>query len=288
MLSRTPPLLRPRDGDALRAELRAVAGRANVPVLFGGEVSAGTLHLTEFFGTRTNGLKGLVIPPSSGLGGRVVLQRQPASVPDYGSAMSITHHYDRPVLGEGIRSVLAVPVLVDGASRAVLYAAVRESMPIGDRTAEILVQAGRRLGTEIAIRDEVDRRLQMLGVLDSNKGNASAAVAEGIRDAHAELRGLAQSVPDGPLRGRLRAVSEKLAALVNDEVEGGDTSVTLSPRELDVLAHIALGCTNNEVAHRLSLQPETVKSYLRAAMGKLDAHSRHEAVVAARRLGLLP
>ncbi|MFG1780975.1 LuxR C-terminal-related transcriptional regulator [Rhodococcus oryzae] len=288
MLSRTPPLLRPRDGDALRAELRAVAARANVPVLFGGEVSASTLHLTEFFGTRTNGLKGLVIPPNSGLGGRVVLQRQPVSVPDYGSAMSITHHYDRPVLGEGIRSVLAVPVLVDGASRAVLYAAVRESMPIGDRTAEILVQAGRRLSTELAIRDEVDRRLQMLGVLDSNRGNASGAVAEGIRGAHAELRGLAQSVPEGPLRGRLRAVSDKLAALVNDEAEPGDASVTLSPRELDVLAHIALGCTNNEVAHRLSLQPETVKSYLRAAMGKLDAHSRHEAVVTARRLGLLP
>jgi len=66
MLSRTPPLLRPRDGDALRAELRAVAARANVPVLFGGEVSASTLHLTEFFGTRTNGLKGLVIGVQQG------------------------------------------------------------------------------------------------------------------------------------------------------------------------------------------------------------------------------
>lgn len=290
MPTRTPPLLRPRDGDAMRAELRAVSGRSDVPVLFGGEVSEGMLHLTEFFGTRTNGLKGLVIPPNSGLGGRVVLQGKPASVPDYSSAMSITHHYDRPVLGEGIRSVLAVPVLVDGASRAVLYAAVRESMPIGDRTAEVLVQAGRRLGNEIAIRDEVDRRLQMLGVLDTNRGHSNAGVAEGIRDAHAELRGLAQSVSDGPLRVRLRAVSEKLAALVNEGngTDTDDSSVVLSPRELDVLAHIALGCTNNEVAHRLSLQPETVKSYLRGAMGKLDAHSRHEAVVNARRLGLLP
>jgi len=31
-----------------------------------------------------------------------------------------------------------------------------------------------------------------------------------------------------------------------------------------------------------------VKSYLRSAMSKLDARSRHEAVVTARRLGLLP
>ena len=34
--------------------------------------------------------------------------------------------------------------------------------------------------------------------------------------------------------------------------------------------------------------PETVKSYLSSAMVKLDAHTRHEAVVRARRLGLLP
>ena len=41
-------------------------------------------------------------------------------------------------------------------------------------------------------------------------------------------------------------------------------------------------------ARRLSVRPETVKSYLGAAMGKLDAHTRHEAVVRARTLGLLP
>jgi DNA-binding CsgD family transcriptional regulator len=31
-----------------------------------------------------------------------------------------------------------------------------------------------------------------------------------------------------------------------------------------------------------------VKSYLSSAMAKLDAHTRHEAVVHARHLGLLP
>lgn len=288
MDSRTPSLLRPRDGDALRAELRHTAALTAVPVLFGGEVHEGSLHLTEFLGTRTNGLKGLVVPSASGLGGRVVHQRRPAAVPDYGNDRSITHHYDRPVLGEGLRSVLAVPVMVDGASRAVLYAAVRESTAIGDRTAEALIQAGRRLAAEITVRDEVDRRLRMLGVQDAGAPAVEGAVAEGIRDAHADLRGIAQSVPEGPLRNRLRAVAEKLVALAGDREQDGPDAIALSPRELDVLAHIALGCTNNEVAHRLSLRPETVKSYLRAAMGKLDAHSRHEAVVTARRLGLLP
>ncbi|MFD4292751.1 LuxR C-terminal-related transcriptional regulator [Rhodococcus sp. NPDC058505] len=280
------PLLRPRDGDALRAELRHAAGLTGVPVLFGGEVHDGNLLLTEFLGTRTNGLRGLTVPSTSGLGGRAAHQRRPASVPDYRIARSITHHFDGPVLGEGLRSVLAVPVVVDGVSRAVLYAAIRESTPIGDRTAEVLTLSGRRLAAEITIRDEVDRRLRLLGTRDAAAGGVDAAVSEGIRDANADLRSLATDVPDDALRRRLRAVADKLAGLLSAGADPG--AVALSPRELDVLAHIALGCTNNEVAHRLSLGAETVKSYLRSAMGKLDAHSRHEAVVSARRLGLLP
>ncbi|MBT2675680.1 response regulator transcription factor [Streptomyces sp. ISL-14] len=62
----------------------------------------------------------------------------------------------------------------------------------------------------------------------------------------------------------------------------------LSPRELYVLAQVALGCSNTEVGRRLSLLPKTVKSYLRNAMRKLGASTRFEAVVAARRQGLLP
>ena len=46
--------------------------------------------------------------------------------------------------------------------------------------------------------------------------------------------------------------------------------------------------TPSEVANELGLEPGTVKSYLRSAMRKLDAHTRTQAVVAARRVGLLP
>jgi hypothetical protein len=106
-MSTPPPLLRPRDGDALRAEIRRLAGVAGVPVIFGGEVSADILRLTEFAGVRTNGLRGLSVTRASGLGGRVVDSRRPAAVSDYGNALSITHHYDGPVLGEGLRSVVA-------------------------------------------------------------------------------------------------------------------------------------------------------------------------------------
>jgi DNA-binding CsgD family transcriptional regulator len=51
---------------------------------------------------------------------------------------------------------------------------------------------------------------------------------------------------------------------------------------------VALGCGNAETAGRLGILPETVKSYLRNAMQKLNTHNRTETVVTARRLGYLP
>ncbi|WP_433575863.1 response regulator transcription factor [Nocardia brasiliensis] len=278
-------LLRPRDSDALRAEIRWVAGTAGVPVAFGGEVHGDALLLSEFVGTLTNGLRGLSVLRTSGLGGRVMDSGRPASVADYVNTSTITHHYDGPVSGEGLRSIVAVPVVVGQCSRAVLYAATRGASPIGDRTADLVVQAGRRLATEIAIRDEVDRRLRLLE-MTAPASDTAPAVAEELRDIHAELRGMARSADDDNLRGRLHTVCERLTRVMVGTPAAD--APQLSRRELDVLSQVALGCTNQEAAQRLSLAAETVKSYLRNAMTKLDAHSRHEAVVAARRHGLLP
>ncbi|GAA5083849.1 helix-turn-helix transcriptional regulator [Nocardia iowensis] len=278
-------LLRPRDADALRAEIRWVASAAEVPVAFGGEVHGDALLLSEFVGTLTNGLRGLSVVRTSGLGGRVMDSGRPASVADYVNTSTITHHYDGPVSGEGLRSIAAVPVIVDKRSRAVLYAATRGASPLGDRTVDLVVRAGRRLATEITLRDEVDRRLRLLETTTPSPDTAPA-VAEELRDIHAELRGMARSADDEELRGRLHTVCERLTrVMVGDSPPDAPR---LSRRELDVLSQIALGCTNQEAAQRLSLRPETVKSYLRNAMTKLDAHSRYEAVVTARRHGLLP
>ncbi|MDN2498774.1 response regulator transcription factor [Nocardia nova] len=287
-------LLRPRDVDALRAELRQVSALSGMPVVFGGEVCDGALILSEFFGTRTAAMRGLVVSPTSGVGGAAVASRRPTSVADYRAAATITHHYDGPVSMEGLRAVVGVPVVVDGSSRAVLYVASREPGPIGDRIAELVLRSSRRLAVELAVRDEVDRRLRLQaqrGTSEVTTGLApDAVVAEQLRDLHAEVRGIAQTLTDAEARKRLRAVSDTLVRLMGgpEETVAADSAPALSPRELDVLSYVALGCTNGEAAQRLSLRPETVKSYLRSAMTKLGAHTRHEAVVRARRCGLLP
>ena len=276
------PLLRPRDADALRAEMRHVASVAGVPVMFGGEVQDDTLLLTEFLGTRTGGLRGLAVRPSAGLGGATVVARRPMSVADYRRASTITHDYDAPVLGEGIRSILAVPVVVEGTARAVLYGAYRAAAPIGGRAADLMIASARRLSQELRVRDEVDRRLRLREAQLANFG-AGGADAEEIREVHAQLRRLAADSSAPPaLRAQLRVLAERLAR------PRSPATASLSPRELDVLAQVALGCTNAEVAKRLSLRPETVKSYLRSAAAKLGARTRHEAVTKARRSRLLP
>lgn len=279
-------LLRPRDGDALRAELRRVSTVSGVPVVFGGEVSDQTLYLSQFLGTRTRGLEGLTIASRSGLGGRVIEQRTPAAVSDYGSSLSITHHYDRPVLGEGLRSILAVPVVVSGVSRAVMYAAVRERGPLGSRIADAVVQASRRLAREMAIRDEVDHRLRLLASRSDLPSDRTGN--EELREIHAELAGITRLASDPGLRSALQELSGRMARALRPTTEETRSAVNLTARELDVLAQIALGCTNAEAAERLSVGSETVKSYLRSAMRKTSTRTRHEAVVVARRSGLLP
>ena len=62
----------------------------------------------------------------------------------------------------------------------------------------------------------------------------------------------------------------------------------LSDRELEILRLIAAGLSNQEIASRLFLSLNTVKAHTRNIYGKLDVHSRMQAVATARAAGILP
>lgn len=64
-------------------------------------------------------------------------------------------------------------------------------------------------------------------------------------------------------------------------------SQTLSPRQHDVLVLLGEGVSPAAIAARLDLSLPTVRNHIAAALHKLDAHSALEAVVVARRQGLL-
>lgn len=62
---------------------------------------------------------------------------------------------------------------------------------------------------------------------------------------------------------------------------------SLTPRELEVLQHLAGGLANKAVARRMNITESTVKFHVNAILGKLGAQSRTDAVVRASRLGLI-
>jgi LuxR family maltose regulon positive regulatory protein len=62
----------------------------------------------------------------------------------------------------------------------------------------------------------------------------------------------------------------------------------LSEREIEVLQLIAEGLTNQEIASRLFLSQNTIKVHTRNIYGKLNAHSRTQATLRSRELGILP
>jgi DNA-binding CsgD family transcriptional regulator len=49
---------------------------------------------------------------------------------------------------------------------------------------------------------------------------------------------------------------------------------TLSPREKEVTAYTCLGYTNKQIAARLGISPETVKTHVRNVLYKFNIHSK--------------
>ncbi|GLX02734.1 LuxR C-terminal-related transcriptional regulator [Microtetraspora sp. NBRC 16547] len=275
--------------EALHTALGRMRRATGLPVAFGGAVSPGRrdVRLTVLTGTLTGALRGLVIGAGNGLGGRVLVTARPGSVDDYATDLRISHEYDKPVMAEGLRAIAAVPVTMDGSVCGVLYGGTRESLSLSTRVLDAMTQVALRMSIELTVRREVERRmaeLETAAITSAAREAPTAPEWEEVRQAHAQLRSIAQEIADPAIRLRLQDVCDRLARSNGEPLRENP----LSPRELDVLALVAVGCGNAETARRLGILPETVKSYLRNIMRKLGTHRRMETVIVARRSGFMP
>jgi DNA-binding CsgD family transcriptional regulator len=75
-------------------------------------------------------------------------------------------------------------------------------------------------------------------------------------------------------------------AFTLNEAKLGDLGIT--PRELEILALIAKGLSNREIAGRLFVSENTVKTHSSRLFEKLSARRRTQAVQIGKELGLIP
>lgn len=208
-----------------------------------------------------------------------------------------------PALRAGLAALLADDgrlAVVDGPAGA-----APELLPVDDGTADAIVWA-----PPPRALDAVPAALARAGA-GGARGAAVILVvdAPGAAWSVAALRAGARAVVPGAADGaELRAAVEAAAAGFvalprelaadllartaaapdeEDAPEPPSPDDPLSPREHEVLALLAEGLANKQIAPRLGISEHTVKAHVTAIFAKLGAGTRAEAVVLAARRGLL-
>lgn len=272
--------LRPDDLELLRHAGRKLRARGGISVVFGGLRDDRDIRVSTTNGAATGKLTTIVVRPGRGLGGRCWASGEPQAVTDYARATTITHDFDPQILGEEITALAVAPIVVHNRVAGLLYAGYRT----GRRRAgdlDLLADEARRIGGELLVRDLVDERVRALRVLDVRSANGGARPQ--LDELSGRLRLLAARTTDPRTAHELR----ELLGLLEHQADPSQGR-QLTTRQVDVLALVALGLTNERIAASLGLSTLTVKSYLRSAMARLSARTRYEAVIEARRLGVLP
>lgn len=108
------------------------------------------------------------------------------------------------------------------------------------------------------------------------KDSSPRELLEAIRDVHSGQASLHPSVAR-QLMQQLREAPK--------EAEDGDA---LTPRELEVLALVGRGLSNQRIADELVISERTVRGHVSSVLGKLNLQSRTQAALYAVREGLAP
>jgi signal transduction histidine kinase len=200
---------------AFRAILDRLPGDIGVDVAWIGEADpSGDIVLGHAVRTRTDAVDGLVVPPGVGLGGLVMQAGRPAWVADYPSASDLSRQFSPQAEREGVRGMIAVPLVQGGRRLGVLYAADRAETHYGDlavtaleaaaaRAANAAVVAERaRHSAEVAVLEE-RRRLAMQ--LHDTVGAMLFTIGAGVRSLGDDL------VRHPDLRARLETIERQAA-----------------------------------------------------------------------------
>jgi LuxR family maltose regulon positive regulatory protein len=189
----------------------------------------------------------------------------------------------------------ALPLLERLCAAAAAQARTGSLVEIGAVTAHALAATGQDAGAVAALggalelawpegylRVFADEGAPLAGVLDRlivDQRSGRISPAPGVPLAY--LRRLQAAFRPGDTR----TVPPQVIPAA--EVAAPDLAEPLTDRELQVLALLAAGISNQQIARELVVALETVKKHVSHILGKLGAANRTQAVARARALGLL-
>ena len=194
---------------------------------------------------------------------------------------------DHPLLREGIAAVINSQVdmlMVAQASRG------RDALPLFREHRPDVTLMDLRLpdisgiDATIAIRGEFpEARIVMLTTFEGDV-EIQRALAAGARGY------VLKNMPPNELVDVVRHVhagKKRIPQEIAVQLAEHLTDEALTPREIDVLRHVAGGNRNRDIAERLSISEETVKVHLKHIMEKLGAPDRTAAVAIGVRRGII-
>ena len=123
----------------------------------------------------------------------------------------------------------------------------------------------------------------------TERGALSAVVVAMAIDDPALADRLATLLSDVPGLRLARPDEAADVALVASRAAAtpAEQDAPLTPREIEVLIHLAEGASNKTIARRLGISIHTVKFHVGSLLDKLDATGRTDAVAHAARLGVI-
>ncbi|MEU3984005.1 histidine kinase [Streptomyces sp. NPDC026672] len=263
------------------------------------------LSIEQLVGDRTGVLRALRVPPRAGLTGKVHWSSRAEWVDDYFASADITHTFDRHIAAEGVRGLLAVPLVRNGESLGVLAVGPRREGVFGDREVErasavaaqtalaLSIAERARLTREIAVHEERQRLAADLhdsvGALLFAIGSGMAALADAASadpELSAPLNRLRSQAADATtaLRESLRTLRSSPAALALGVAMQADCGAfadrTGIPAELVIL--------DDEPPELPTSRSEVLLTAVREALLNVEKHARASAVtVCVRRSGRL-
>ena len=203
----------------------------------------------------------------------------------------------RPTVRAGLAAMLraagGLEVVGDAASASDLLALAASHAP-----AAVLIElenSGEELGSVVASLVLESPQIGVVLLCDADSAWIANALRNGVRGVlirDAESAEIAAAVTAAAL-GLLvlpAAIARGLLPLETaapSPPSAGTAIESLTPRELEVLRLISEGLGNKGIAAKLHISEHTVKFHVAAAMAKLGAASRTEAVAIAARRGLI-